>query len=190
MAGIEQMKKKWKILDENLQKSEIINQEHIKKITMENIQTTFETWRKKSRFSLITGIVVTLFFSVQWILGGYIWQAISYFSIMLILIVLSLLERKEIKTYTIYSLSTSKMLEKVENLQLRKQREKLLAIPVIGLMIFIITSIGDFQISTLAAFIGACTVAFVIGHIKMQRNFSNLIKNIKELKDLQQEESE
>ena len=100
MAGIEQMKKKWKILDENLQKSEIINQEHIKKITMENIQTTFETWRKKSRFSLITGIVVTLFFSVQWILGGYIWQAISYFSIMLILIVLSLLERKEIKTYT------------------------------------------------------------------------------------------
>lgn len=187
MADLEQMKKGWKVLDENLQKSEIINHEQIKKITMEDIQTTFDIWRKKSRFSLVTGSVITLFFTVQWFLQGHIWQAASYLGIMLVLITLSLMERKEMKSYTIHSLSTSKLLEKVENLQLRKQREQLFAIPILAFMIYIITSIGNFNISMLAAFIAACIVAFVVGYRKMQRNFLKLRKNIRELKDLQEE---
>ena len=187
MANLDEMKKGWRTLDENLQKTEIINQEQIKKITMEKIQTTFERWRKKRRLSLITGSVITLFFTVQWFLGGYIWQAVSYFSIIVVLTVLSLWERKEIKLYNIYSLSTAKLLKKVENLQLRKQREKLFAIPVIAFMVFIITSIGNFKISTLVAFSVTCITAFVVGYIRMLRKFSTLAKNIRELKDLQEE---
>lgn len=187
MADLDALKKNWQVLDESLQKTQIIQKEQIKKITMEKIQTTFEAWRKKSRFSLIAGIAITLFFTIQWFLQGYVWQAISYFSIMLVLIVLSLLERNEMKSYNIHSLSTSKLLEKVENLQLRKQRENLLAIPIIGFMIFIITSVSDFKIFTLVAFIVACTIAFVFGYIRMHRNFSNLRRNIRELKDLQEE---
>lgn len=187
MADLDSLKKNWQVLDENLQKTKIITNEQIKKITMRKIQTTFETWRKKSRFSLITGIAITLFFTVQWFLQGYVWQAVSYFSIMLILIVLSLLERNEMKSYNIDSLSTTKLLEKVENLQLRKQREKLFAIPIITFMIFIITSISNFKISTLVGFSVACVVAYIFGYIKMQHNFSKLRKNIQELKDLQEE---
>ena len=187
MENLDQMKKSWKILEGNLQKSEIINPEQIKKIMVEKIRTTFERWRKKSRLSLITGSMITLFFTVQWFLEGYIWQAVSVFSIMLVLIVLSLLERKEIKSYNIHSLSTAKLLEKVENLQLRKQREKLFAIPIIAFMVFIITSIGDFKISTLVAFIAACITAFVFGYIRMRQNFSTLRKNIQELDELQKE---
>ncbi len=187
MENLDQMKKSWKILDGNLQKSEIINREQIKKIMMEKIRTTFERWRKKSRLSLVTGSMITLFFTVQWFLEGYIWQAVSFFSVMLVLIVLSLLERKEIKSYNIHSLSTAKLLEKVENLQLRKQQEKLFAIPIIAFMVFIITGIGDFKISTLVAFIAACITAFVFGYIRMRQNFSTLRKNIQELDELQKE---
>lgn len=187
MADLDSLKKNWQVLDENLQKTKIITNEQIKKITMEKIQTTFETWRKKSKFSLITGILITLFFTVQWFLQGYVWQAASYFSIMLVLIVLSLMERKEMKSYNTYSLSTAKLLEKVENLQLRKQREKLFAIPIIAFMVFIITGIGDFKISTLVAFIAACITAFVFGYIRMRQNFSTLRKDIQELDELQKE---
>lgn len=189
MSDLTQMKKKWKILDENLQKTDIIYQEQIKKIMMGKIQTTFEAWRKKSKFSLIVGSVITVVFSLQWFLQGYIWQAVSYFSIMLVLIILSLMERKEMKMYDVYSLPTFKLLEKVENLQLRKQREQLLGIPIIVLMIFVIASISEFKIWTLVGFVSACVVAFVIGYIRMQRNFKKLRENLQELKD-KQEESE
>ena len=187
MADLDSLKKNWQVLDENLQKTKIITNEQIKKITMEKIRTTFERWRKKSRLSLITGSIITLFFTGQWFLEEYIWQAVFFFSIMLVLIVLSLLEKKEIKSYNIHSLSTAKLLEKVENLQLRKQREKLFAIPIIAFMVFIITSIGDFKISTLVAFIAACITAFVFGYIRMRQNFSTLRKNIQELDELQKE---
>lgn len=185
MENLEQMKKNWRVLDENLQKTEIINKEQIKKITMEKIQTTFDAWRKKSGFSLITGSVVTLIFTIQWFIQGYIWQAIGFLLIMLTLIVLALMERKEIKSYTIYSLSTSELLKKVESLQLRKQREQLFAIPVIACMLFILTSIVQTKTMIVIGFIVGCGVAFVIGYMRMRRNFSKLRRNIQELEDLQ-----
>ena len=59
----------------------------------------------------------------------------------------------------------------------------------ICLAIFVVASISEFKIWTLVGFVSACVVAFVVGYIRMQRNFEKLRENLQELKD-KQEESE
>lgn len=187
MADLEQMKKSWKVLDENLQKSEIINQEQIKKITMEKIQTTFDVWKHRNKYNPIIALVITVFFVAKWILAGFIWQAFAWLIIMTFLYIVGLRNKRSFGSLNIQSLSIAELSCKIEQLKLRNAKERLLIFPVLAAMIFIMMSTSNLHIPSIIGFIFGAIAAFVWGYIDTRKKFILLEENIQELKDLQAE---
>lgn len=187
MADLEQMKKGWKVLDENLQKSEIINQEQIKKITMEKIKKSTEIWLNKNKEGLILSIIFCTSFTIAWYIEGRIWQSVIFPVTMLPFIIIEIMDRKKIKNNSIYNVSISDFLYKMEDLRFDKFREFLYSISFLIFSLFILISTYKFRTEIHIDFIIIYLCAFFWRFVITQRRFSELHKNILELKKLQEE---
>lgn len=187
MADLEQIKKSWKVLDENLQKTEIINKEQIKKIAMEKIQTTFDTWRKRNKYDIFIVIPITLIFAIKWFLQGFIWQPIAWVVVIIVAIIIGQMQKKEINAINIQTLSVAELSRKIEHLQLRNLRGRLLSLPFIVFLIYLLTSVSNFELASITGFAFGALAAFVWGYFDTRKKFATLRKNIQELNDLQSE---
>ena len=78
MADLDEMKKNWKILDGNLQKTKIITNEQIKKMIMEKFETTIDKWKRRNIFSLVIALVILIPFDIHLFMKGFTLQAVLF----------------------------------------------------------------------------------------------------------------
>ena len=154
---------------------------------MEKIQTTFDIWKKRNEYNLFIAIPIILFFGIKWFLQGFIWQSIAWFVVLTVTTIIGQMRKKEINEFNVRALSVAELSRKVELLQLRNLRERLLGLPFIVFLIYLLISTSNFELSSIIGFAFGALVAFIWGYFDTRKKFSTLRKNIEELNELQKE---
>ncbi|MDD3789158.1 MAG: hypothetical protein PHO94_10770 [Petrimonas sp.] len=188
MADLEQMKKGWKVLDENLQKSEIINHEQIKKIIMEKFETTIEKWQRRNILSLFTALVILIPFDINLFLKGFTLQAVLFLLVLIFLGVFSAMKIRQLHKWNIHETPPAKLMTQINTFRLKRKQFILYFMPfVLGFVIYVLSMNHVFDKYQWMGFATGLILGSVVVLIKQRKTYKDIQDNLKELVELQNE---
>jgi len=184
---LDNLKSSWKVLDENLDKTEIVTNEQIKNIIMEKIETTLDKVKKQKKISLIASAVILLPFAAKMFITGNFLQGSLFLIVLLPLYISGILNLKELNKMDVNKLSPAELLLKLSSFKMRVQQNLLLSIPILAFLVYIFSMNGFFSQDNWIGFaIGiSITIPFVL--IRQYKIYKGLRANLNELKELSAE---
>jgi len=184
------LKNSWKVLDEDLDKTEIVTNEQIKNIIMKKFETTLDKVRKQKKISLIASVIILLPFGAKMFIAGNFLQGSLFLIVLLPLYISGILDLNELNKLDINKLSPSELLLKLNNFKMHIQQKWVLSIPILAFLIYIFSMNGFFNQDNWIGFAIGISIAIPFVLIKQYKIYKNLRINLDELKDLKTETEE
>ena len=189
LSELQELRKQFNLIDEKLDKQRIINEEILRE-SMKSKLSRVELWyQNRFRTSAIAAPIIGIVFLTQFVGKGF-----HYWGFCLLIIATGILEvflnRRAYKALNIGNLPSMSMTEATEHIarhkQLRMMANRILAIPLIALIVWTILIANDFawnlQVITITVFAMGFTV--VLGITQQRANKKRLDEVLNQIKTL------
>ena len=189
LSELQELRKQFNLIDEKLDKQRIINEEILRE-SMKSKLSRVELWyQNRFRTSAIAAPIIGIVFLTQFADKGF-----HYWGFCLLIIATGILEvilnNSAYKALNIGNLPSMSMTEATEHIarhkQLRMMANRILAIPLIALIVWTILIASDFawNLPVIAITVFAMGVAFVLGITQQRANKKRLDEVLNQIKTL------
>ncbi|MBR4042257.1 MAG: hypothetical protein IKJ09_08115 [Bacteroidaceae bacterium] len=189
LSELQELRKQFNLIDEKLDKQRIINEEILRE-SMKSKLSRVELWyQNRFRTSAIAAPIIGIVFLTQFADKGF-----HYWGFCLLIIATGILEvilnNRAYKALSIGNLPSMSMTEATEHIarhkQLRMMANRILAIPLIALIVWTILIASDFawNLQVIAITVFAMGVAFVLGITQQRANKKRLDEVLHQIKTL------
>ena len=189
LSELQELRKQFNLIDEKLDKQRIINEEILRE-SMKSKLSRVELWyRNRFRTSAIAAPIIGIVFLTQFADKGF-----HYWGFCLLIIATGILEvilnNRAYKALSIGNLPSMSMTEATEHIarhkQLRMMANRILAIPLIALIVWTILIASDFawNLQVIAITVFAMGIAFVLGITQQRANKKRLDEVLNQIKTL------
>ena len=189
LSELQELRKQFNLIDEKLDKQRIINEEILRE-SMKSKLSRVELWyQNRFRTSAIAAPIIGIVFLTQFVDKGF-----HYWGFCLLIIATGILEailnNRTYKALSIGNLPSMSMTEATEHIarhkQLRMMANRILAIPLIALIVWTILIASDFawNLQVIAITVFAMGVAFVLGITQQRANKKRLDEVLHQIKTL------
>ena len=189
LSELQELRKQFNLIDEKLDKQRIINEEILRE-SMKSKLSRVELWyQNRFRTSAIAAPIIGIVFLTQFANKGF-----HYWGFCLLIIATGILEvilnNRAYKALSIGNLPSMSMTEATEHIarhkQLRMMANRILAIPLIALIVWTILIASDFawNLQVIAITVFAMGVAFVLGITQQRANKKRLDEVLHQIKTL------
>ena len=189
LSELQELRKQFNLIDEKLDKQRIINEEILRE-SMKSKLSRVELWyQNRFRTSAIAAPIIGIVFLTQFADKGF-----HYWGFCLLIIATGILEvilnNRAYKALSIGNLPSMSMTEATEHIarhkQLRMMANRILAIPLIALIVWTILIASDFawNLQVIAITVFAMGIAFVLGITQQRANKKRLDEVLHQIKTL------
>lgn len=189
LSELQELRKQFNLIDEKLDKQCIINEEILRE-SMKSKLSRVELWyQNRFRTSAIAAPIIGIVFLTQFVGKGF-----HYWGFCLLIIATGILEvilnNRAYKALNIANLPSMSMTEATEHIahhkQLRMMANRILAIPLIALIVWTILIASDFawNLPVIAITVFAMGIAFVLGITQQRANKKRLDEVLNQIKTL------
>ena len=189
LSELQELRKQFNLIDEKLDKQRIINEEILRE-SMKSKLSRVELWyQNRFRTSAIAAPIIGIVFLTQFVGKGF-----HYWGFCLLIIATGILEvilnNRAYKALSIGNLPSMSMTEATEHIarhkQLRMMANRILALPLIALIVWTILIASDFawNLPVTAITVFAMGVAFVLGITQQRANKKRLDEVLNQIKTL------
>lgn len=189
LSELQELRKQFNLIDEKLDKQRIINEEILSE-SMKSKLSRVELWyQNRFRTSAIAAPIIGIVFLTQFVDKGF-----HYWGFCLLIIATGILEvilnNRAYKALSIGNLPSMSMTEATEHIarhkQLRMMANRILALPLIALIVWTILIASDFawNLPVIAITVFAMGIAFVLGITQQRANKKRLDEVLNQIKTL------
>ena len=189
LTELQELRKQFNLIDEKLDKQRIINEEILRE-SMKSKLSRVELWyQNRFRTSAIAAPIIGIVFLTQFADKGF-----HYWGFCLLIIATGILEvilnNRAYKALSIGNLPSMSMTEATEHIarhkQLRMMANRILALPLIALIVWTILIASDFawNLPVIAITVFAMGIAFVLGITQQRANKKRLDEVLNQIKTL------
>ena len=189
LSELQELRKQFNLIDEKLDKQRIINEEILSE-SMKSKLSRVELWyQNRFRTSAIAAPIIGIVFLTQFVGKGF-----HYWGFCLLIIATGILEvilnNRAYKALSIGNLPSMSMTEATEHIarhkQLRMMANRILALPLIALIVWTILIASDFawNLPVIAITVFAMGIAFVLGITQQRANKKRLDEVLNQIKTL------
>ena len=189
LSELQELRKQFNLIDEKLDKQRIINEEILRE-SMKSKLSRVELWyQNRFRTSAIAAPIIGIVFLTQFADKGF-----HYWGFCLLIIATGILEvilnNSAYKALNIGNLPSMSMTEATEHIarhkQLRMMANRILALPLIALIVWTILIASDFawNLPVIAITVFAMGIAFVLGITQQRANKKRLDEVLNQIKTL------
>ena len=189
LTELQELRKQFNLIDEKLDRQRIINEELLRE-SMKSKLSRVELWyRNRFRTSAIAAPIIGIVFLTQFASKGF-----HYWGFCLLIIATGILEvilnNRAYKALNIANLPSMSMTEATEHIarhkQLRMMATRILVLPLIALIVWIILIASDFawNLPVIGITVFAMGVAFALGVTQQRANKKRLDDVLKQIKSL------
>ena len=190
-AELQELKHQFSLLDEKLEKQRIVNEEIIKESMKEKLSYIEKWYQYRFRVSGIAGPIVSFVFMTRYISEGF-----GHWGFCVLILALSLVElylnRKSYRALDIQNLPNLSMTQATENVakhkQLRAMTNKVLALPLIVLIVWTILIASDYTwnlpVIAITVFMMGISISWGLSQMKKnQKRLEAVLEQIKKLRE-------
>ena len=189
LTELQELRKQFNLIDEKLDKQRIINEEILRE-SMKSKLSRVELWyQNRFRTSAIAAPIIGIVFLTQFVDKGF-----HYWGFCLLIIATGILEvilnNRAYKALSIGNLPSMSMTEATEHIarhkQLRMMANRILAIPLIALIVWTILIASDFawNLQVIAITVFAMGFAIALGITQQRANKKRLDEVLNQIKTL------
>ncbi len=189
LTELQELRKQFNLIDEKLDRQRIINEEILRE-SMKSKLSRVELWyQNRFRTSVIAAPIIGIVFLTQFADKGF-----HYWGFCLLIIATGILEvilnNRAYKALSIGNLPSMSMTEATEHIarhkQLRMMANRILAIPLIALIVWTILIASDFawNLPVIGITVFAMGVAFALGVTQQRANKKRLDDVLNQIKSL------
>ena len=189
LSELQELRKQFNLIDEKLDKQRIINEEILRESMKSKLSRVEKWYQNRFRTSAIAAPIIGIVFLTQFADKGF-----HYWGFCLLIIATGILEvilnNRAYKALSIGNLPSMSMTEATEHIarhkQLRMMANRILAIPLIALIVWTILIASDFawNLQVIAITVFAMGFAFVLGITQQRANKKRLDEVLNQIKTL------
>lgn len=189
LSELQELRKQFNLIDEKLNKQRIINEEILRESMTSKLSRVEKWYQNRFRTSAIAAPIIGIVFLTQFADKGF-----HYWGFCLLIIATGILEvilnNRAYKALSIGNLPSMSMTEATEHIarhkQLRMMANRILALPLIALIVWTILIASDFawDLPIIAITVFAMGVAFVLGITQQCANKKRLDEVLRQIKTL------
>jgi len=190
-AELQELKHQFSLLDEKLEKQRIVNEEIIKESMKEKLSYIEKWYRDRMIVSIVAAPIGSIFFY-----GKYVTEGFGHWGFALMILLIGLLEfflnRRAYHALDVKNLSNMNMTQATENIikhkQLRAMTNKVLALPLIVLIVWTILIASNYTWNLLVIAITVFMMGISIswGLYQMKKNQKRLEAVLEQIKKLRE----
>lgn len=184
---LDNLKSSWKVLDENLDKTQIISNQQIENIITKKIETTLDKEKKFRRFIFIYTLVVFSLFDLFFFIQTSVLQGLLFGIASFAIIINHFSSYKFSKGLIISDITPSDVLLSIEKYKIKKRRSFFWFIPLIIFFDYILSMNGFLGGTAMSIMVILQTIVFIVTLRRLIKKYKYLKSNLKELLELPNE---